>query len=192
MNLTTALAVTAVLLTGPQNLPADTLHWRSDGAESELRFIARYDGERLEGRFGRFDVHLVAGADTTTPKSLRVEVDVTTADMNDNDVNEALAGPDWFDQARFPAAVYRCDAISPAGDGEILCRGTLVIKGIEHPLEIPMSWKPEPGKARLTGSVELSRRACRIGTGEWLADDTIADGVTVDFEVTLRTGNAPP
>jgi polyisoprenoid-binding protein YceI len=186
-----AKATACLLLAWAQHLPAQDQYWRSDGARSDLRFTARYEGEKLDGRFGRFEVQAVSGSDRDLPQSLRVEVDMKTADMNDSDVNEELARPDWFDQAKFPLAVYRCDEIVPVGDGELVCRGTLEIKGIEHPLELPLSWENGSGEARLAGSVELSRRAWQVGIGEWLTDDTIADDVTVDFEVVLLPGEGP-
>ena len=175
-----ALLITAV------SLPAAAeTEWESRTDGSELRFSAWYEGEEIPGRFGRFSVRLGTGAADGEPVSLAVEVRMSSADMNDGEVNQELAEPEWFGTAAYPAARFVSDDIVPA-DGGFLARGQLRIKGVERPLEVPFAWRPDGRQGRLTGAVELSRLAWQVGAGEWASDASLADRVRVSFDVDMQ------
>jgi polyisoprenoid-binding protein YceI len=105
--------------------------------------------------------------------------------MNDGEVNQELAEPEWFGTAAYPAARFVSDDIVPA-DGGFLARGQLRIKGVERPLEVPFAWRPDGRQGRLTGAVELSRLAWQVGAGEWASDASLADRVRVSFDVDMQ------
>jgi polyisoprenoid-binding protein YceI len=177
---TLALLITAVALPAV----AET-QWESRADGSELRFSAWYEGEEIPGRFGRFSVRLGTGAADGEPISLTVEVRMSSADMNDGEVNQELAEPEWFGTAAHPAARFVSEDIVPA-DGGFLARGQLQIKDVERPLDVPFAWLPDGRKGSLTGAVELSRLAWRVGAGEWASDASLADRVRVSFDVDMQ------
>ena len=158
--------------------------WVSQAAESELAFSAWYDGEELTGAFKDFDVRLLLDENRSGPAALEVEVRVGSADMNDREINEELLEPEWFDGASFPLATFSSTAIRPAASG-FVANGQLRLKGLARDLEIPLEWQRDDKRARLAGSVILSRRAWQVGTGEWASEASLADRVEVRYEVTL-------
>ena len=175
-----ALLITAV------SLPAAAeTQWESRADGSELGFSAWYEGEEIPGRFGRFSARLTTGAAAVEPVSLTVEVRMNSADMNDGEVNEELAEPEWFGTAAYPAARFISDDIVPA-DGGFLARGQLQIKDVEQPLDVPFAWRLDGDRGRLSGAVELSRLAWRVGVDEWESDASLADRVRVSFDVDMQ------
>ena len=174
----------ALLAAAASSSAAADPQWLSVAADSELRFAARYEGEEIPGRFARFNVRLTADAETGEPAALAVEVDMISADMGDDEINEELSGPDWFGAARFPAARFIAEDIRPRGEG-FVAMGQLLIKDIERPLEVPFRWRHDGERSLLTGAVDLSRLAWQVGAGEWAGDERLADPVTVTFDVVL-------
>ena len=158
--------------------------WQGSAEGSRLDFSAWYEGEEIPGRFSRFDVSLTTEAATGEPIGLTVEIDLSSADMNDDEINRELAEPEWFDTAAFPAARFIADSIGPSAAG-YLATGRLRIKDVERSLEVPFAWRPAGDRAVLTGSVDLSRLAWRVGVGEWSSEASLADRVRVRFEVEL-------
>ena len=163
---------------------ADGVEWRSEAASSELAFSAWYEGGELPGVFKDFEVLVELDEPDTGPRTLVVEVEVGSVDMKDREVNAELSESDWFDAASFPVAVFTSRDVRPAGSG-FLAVGHLRLKGIEKPLEVPLEWRRDGDSASLTGSITLSRQHCRVGTGEWASDASLADRVELLFRVAL-------
>lgn len=175
----------AALLMAPQLLQAEPGQWTLLAADSELTFSAYYEGEELPGRFTRFAVTLETNGETGEPADLLVEVQTSSADMNDREVNAEIVEPAWFDAQAFPVASFASQDIQPTENDGFLASGRLRIKGIEQALEIPLSWSNEGDRAILTGSVRLSRLDWEVGTGEWSNDASLSDRVDVRWRVIL-------
>ena len=163
---------------------ATGLRWQSQADGSELNFSAWYEGEEIPGRFSRFAVQLTTDDSTGEPATLTVEVEAGSADMSDEEINQELAEPDWFDSASFPAARFLSEDIA-ASPGGYLAAGHLQLKGVERPLQVPFAWRREGERATLSGSVDLSRLAWQVGGGEWASDASLADRVRVSFEIRM-------
>ena len=175
------LALLSIATAG--SLAADP-QWRSAAEGSKLGFSAWYEGEEIPGRFSRLDVSLTTDAASGEPIALTVEIDVTSADMGDDEINRELAEPEWFNSGAFPTARFVADDIRPSDAGYVAAGG-LRIKDAERPLEVPFAWQTNGGRGTLTGSAELSRLAWGVGTGEWSSDASLAEKVRVTFEVEL-------
>lgn len=175
----------ALLITAAALPVAAQTQWESRADGSELGFSAWYEGEEIPGRFGRFSVRLTTGAAADEPLSLTVEVRTSSADMNDGEVNQELAEPDWFGTAAYPVARFFSEEIVPA-DGGYLARGQLRLKDVERSLDVPFAWRRDGDDGRLTGTVELSRLTWRVGVGEWASDASLAERVRVSFDVYMQ------
>jgi polyisoprenoid-binding protein YceI len=116
-----------------------------------------------------------------------VEVKVGSADMNDREINAELVEPDWFNVASFPLAVFTSNQIR-RGESGYLARGTLQLKGIERPLEIPLDWRRDGDSATLAGTATLSRQDWQVGAGEWASNASLSDRVELRYRVVLTSG----
>ncbi|MGD8356569.1 MAG: YceI family protein [Lysobacterales bacterium] len=181
-----ACATIALLATGQ----AAAESWRSTGDANDLVFATAYDGQPLEGRFRQFEVRVeTEDRVEAMPATLAVSVDVASADMNDRDLNETLASPDWFDSAANRAASFTSDTIEQDAANHFVAAGTLELKGVSAPATVDFSWSADDDRAKLSGTAQLSRSTWSIGEGEWAGEDHIPDTVKLRFTVNLAPRN---
>jgi polyisoprenoid-binding protein YceI len=159
--------------------------WRMQG-EGELLFQPTWEGEALPGRFGVFDVQLDTGDDGLTGAELEVTVNLESAEMDDPDINEAIAGAEWFAVSEYPVAKYTSDSIEPGPDGGHVAIGHLDLKGVRLPVTVPFQWSESGGLGEMSGEVVIDRTRFEVGSGEWASGDTIGTEVRVSFKVMLE------
>jgi polyisoprenoid-binding protein YceI len=168
--------------------PAQAAQWRMDAAKSRLEFAATFEKTAAPGVFREFDTRMRFDADKPAEGLLEVTIVVKSADMNSADLNKAISGPEWFDFARFPQADFRATDIRRTDTNRYLARGTLNLKGVQQPVEVPFTWAETGDVARLDGEFIVKRGAFGIGTGEWAATNVIGADVRIKFSVQLRKG----
>ena len=174
------------LLACPALSLAQGAAWKMDPAGSKLEFIATFEKTAAPGVFKEFDARLRFDPDKPARGSLDVTVKVTSADMNIADVNKEIRGKDWFDYTAFPQAEFRSTDLRRIEGNRYVARGTLLLKGVKQPVEVPFSWTASADGAVMEGEFLLSRSAFGIGAGEWAASDVIGADVKVKFKVKLR------
>lgn len=159
--------------------------WCSSPEDSELRFFVRFEGTDTPGVFGRFQVDMDFDSNTLTDSSLEVTIPIVSADMNSPDLNEGMLQPEWFGAADFPIAEFRSTQIEPTAEADFVALGSLSLKGNEQAVNVPFTWQSNGERARIQGSLILSRIEFGIGLGEWSDDSTIGHAVRVEFDVAL-------
>ncbi len=112
--------------------------------------------------------------EATGTGSVRVEIDVATLTLGA--VTDQAKGPEFFDVATHPTAVFSGD-IAPAGEA-FEARGTLSLRGVEVPVTLPFTLAIEGTTARMAGALTLDRRDFGMGK-------SYADEVTVGFPVAV-------
>lgn len=159
--------------------------WRFDAGASQLNFTPSFEGADAPGRFERFEVIMDFDPATPAQGSLKVVVDVTSANLDSHDINLAIAEPEWFGFSAFPEAIFTSTGIR-GDNGQYSASGMLKLKGIEQAIDVPFHWHSDGTTARMEGSLDLDRMLFGIGTGEWSHDGPIAHRVRVSFKVILH------
>jgi polyisoprenoid-binding protein YceI len=167
---------------------ARSADWKMDAGASRLEFTATFEKTVMPGGFREFDARVRLNADKPAEGRLDVAIVVKSADMLSADVNKAISGPEWFDFARYPQADFHSVEIRRTDAGRYLARGTLTLKGVQQPVEVPFAWIETGDTARMEGGFVVKRGAFGIGTGEWAATSVIGADVTIKFNVRLRKG----
>ena len=167
-------------------VPARAADWTTDPAQSRLEFAATFEKAPAPGVFREFDARLRFDPEKPAGGTLDVAIEVASADMSSADVNAAIRAPEWFDFAKFPHAEFHASDIRRVEANRYVARGTLSLKGVKHPVEVPFTWAGSPGGATMEGEFTVKRGAFGIGTGEWAATDVIGADVKVKFRVRLR------
>src|SRR5213594_4135979 len=180
------LALCGLLAFAPR--PAHAGDWKMDPAGSKLEFIATFEKAAAPGEFKEFDARLRFDPDKPAGSRLDVTVKVTSADMNVADVHKEIRRKEWFDYAAFPRAEFRSTDLRRIEGNRYVARGTLLLKGVKQPVEVPFSWTASADGAVMEGELLLSRSAFGIGTGEWAETNVIGADVKVKFKVKLRKG----
>jgi polyisoprenoid-binding protein YceI len=182
------LGLCGLALAGPAPLFAQGAVWKMDPAGSRLEFVATFEKNPAPGVFKEFDARLRFDPEKPAGSTLDVTVKVTSADMNIPDVNKEIRGKDWFDYAGFPQAEFRSTDLRRTEGSRYVAHGTLQLKGVKQPVEVPFTWTAAGDGAAIEGEFTLKRGAFGIGLGEWKASDTIGADVKVKFKVKLRRG----
>ena len=163
--------------------------WKMDPAGSRLEFAATFEKTPAPGVFKEFGTRLSFDAEKPADGRLEVTIRIASADMASADINKAIAGPEWFDFARHPNATFQSTDIRRTDASRYLARGTLTLKGVQRPVEVPFSWNATGDGATMEGEFTVQRSPFGIGTGEWVATNVIGPDVKVKFRVRLRATN---
>lgn len=180
MNRITSVLVSTFAVSG-----ALAEEWRMQG-EGELVFEPTWEGEAVPGRFRRFDVQVDTGEDGIAGAALEVTVNLDSADMDDPDINEAIAGAEWFAVKEHPVATYKSESIKAGPEGAYVAEGNLDLKGARLPVAVPFQWSESDDRAQMRGELVIDRTRFDVGSGEWATGDPIGTGVRVSFDVTLE------
>ncbi|MDG1818544.1 MAG: YceI family protein [Porticoccaceae bacterium] len=168
--------------------------WQSDHSLSELAYSVNFEQLPIKGQFKDFAVNY------SHQQQLRVVVDITSADMGNSDINEAIREFDWFNIKQHSQAIFLSETIEAVSEGAFIARGTLQLKGITKPVSVPFNWQlsdsPELTQhASMSGALTLNRSDFSIGSPEWASGDQIGLDVSVSFKVkmssTASISNAP-
>lgn len=176
----------ALLLAGAALQSAHAAEWKMDVPASRLEFAATFETTPAPGVFKQFDVQLKLDLEKAGGGRLDVVIKVASADMTNADINKAIAGPEWFDFAKFPQAEFHATDIRRSQANNYVAHGTLALKGVQQPVEVPFSWSESADDATMDGKITVKRGPFGIGTGEWVATNVIGPDVTVTFHVRLR------
>lgn len=179
--------------------PAAAFNWRIAPDESEIRFAYIEDGEPAEGRFTKFGG--VAEFDPLRPgvARLNLEIKIDSIDLSDDFRSDFVQSETWFDEERFPKAVFTLKKLIPenpaaahpvsaGGRQEIRYRaeGELTIKGQTRPASTPFTLVLENGVAHASGALRFNRFDFNVGdrVGGLFVD--IGDQIAVEFDLVAR------
>ncbi len=149
-----------------------------------LGFTARWNGEAVDGRFGRWRASIRFSPDELAKSTIRVTVDLASADTGDGQRDDSLKGSDFFDIGAHPAAVFTAREIRHLGGDRYEARGTLDLRGASKPATLRFTLRIDGDKAHVSGTARIDRTAFGVGQGEWAATDAIAAGVDIAFAFT--------
>jgi polyisoprenoid-binding protein YceI len=108
---------------------------------------------------------------------------MTSAKTGDGQRDASLPAPDWFDAGTHPKAVFTAIRFEKKGDGAYVAHGTLDLRGVKKPIDLPFKLKIVGGKAQMSGETSLDRTVFRVGQGEFTATDQVPAKVTIRVQV---------
>lgn len=151
LKLVSALTALSLLLTACASLVAPrptseaaalkTGAYALDQAHASILFKIDHLGfSTYIGRFEKFDASL--DFDTQNPNAASVEaiIDMVSLDIANDDFAQTLLGPDWFDAAAYPQAVFRSTSIEVTGDNTGKMTGDLTLKGVSAPVTLDVTF----------------------------------------------------
>ncbi|MGL6042962.1 MAG: YceI family protein [Sandaracinobacteroides sp.] len=169
--------------------PAAATEWAVVPAQSSLGFSAEWNGQKVEGRFPKFQAAI--RFDPTKLADARVDavIDLASATTADKTVNGSLPGSDWFDVKKSPTARFQSASFTQTKPGQYVARGTLTLRGVSVPVVLPFTLAITGKTAVMTGQTQFDRRAFKIGM------DSDAEGAWVGFPIPVKvriTATAKP
>jgi cytochrome b561/polyisoprenoid-binding protein YceI len=146
-----------------------------------LGFTARWNGEAVDGRFDRWRAAIRFSPDELAKSTIRVTVDLASADTGDGQRDDSLKSSDFFDVGAHPSAVFAARDIRHLGGDKYEARGTLDLRGASKPATLRFTLRIDGERARVSGTARIDRTAFGVGQGEWAATDAIAAAVDIAF-----------
>lgn len=146
-----------------------------------LGFTARWNGEAIKGSFKAWRATIRFSPDLLEKSTIKVSVDLVSADTGDGQRDDTLKGSDFFDTAAHPGAVFTSRTIRHLSDDRYEALGTLNLHGVSKPSTLRFSLKIDGDKATVSGTSRLDRTSFGVGQGQWAATDVVAGNVDIDF-----------
>ncbi|MGL5010666.1 MAG: cytochrome b/b6 domain-containing protein [Paracoccaceae bacterium] len=155
---------------------AATGNWQV--TEGTLGFAINQMGSEVQGVFANWTADITFDEVATDGKHGTVTVSIDTTSLTLGSITDQAKGADFFDVATHPTATFAAD-ILPATEG-YLADGTLTLRGVTVPLQLPFTLQITGDTATMTGTVPIDRRAFGMG-------QSYADEATVGFNATVTT-----
>ena len=149
---------------------------------SQISFTFSQFGSRVYGTFSEFGGSL--DFDTQNPGAAHAVLNIQLASINagSDDANTELKKPAWFDTEYFPVCTFKSASVKALGDNRYLFVGTLTLKTLTLPVEVPVQLSEESGIGVFVGEFALNRDDFRIGAGEW-ADGVVSKDINIRFRM---------
>lgn len=169
---------------------AGVTEWDIDTDNSTLEFTATQYGSAFTGTFD-FDGHIYFDPERLKQGDVRIEIDIKSIQTGSDSRDEQALSADWFDTDQYRYAVFTADQFEAgAQDNEYVAKGTLTIKGVSMPLDLPfiLQINDDGGirSAIMNAQISLSRADYKVGQGEWEGDDAIGHNVELNIELKAK------
>ncbi|MFC7705047.1 cytochrome b/b6 domain-containing protein [Plastorhodobacter daqingensis] len=180
--LATAGALALMRDTAPASVlgPVET-GWQVE--EGTLAITIRQMGAEVAGRFETWTAAIAFDETPEAGSHGRVEVDIAIESLRLGSVTAQAMGADFFDAANHPTARFEAE-ILPEGEA-YLARGTLTLRGVTLPMDLPFTLQIDGDRAVMEATATLDRLAFGIGASQ-PGEGTLGHGVTVDVALTAR------
>ncbi|MEC8294840.1 MAG: cytochrome b/b6 domain-containing protein, partial [Pseudomonadota bacterium] len=149
----------AVQTTDSATATADLPSWQV--AEGALNLSIQQLGNAVNGSFETWQAQILFDPDADPAQMGEIRVEIDIASLSLGTVSAQAMGPDYFDSAAFPTAIYQADLAEI--DGTLTATGTLTIKETSVPLAFPVDLTLAESTATASGSFTLDRRDFGIG-----------------------------
>lgn len=187
------LLLSIALLTSAAS-PAIAAEW-TNSPGSTLGFTGKFQGEAFDGRFKTFTTRLRFDPAKLAGSHLDVRIDLASADTRNEERDEMLRGPEFFNAEKTTSARFTATRFRALGGGRFSADGVLSLNGRNRPVPLSFTWSPG-AKPVLVGKAVVKRLDFGIGTGEWSDTALLPDEVTVSTRLLLapvpaKTAKAP-
>lgn len=158
--------------------------WRIAPDKSRLTFKATLYGSEFEGVFGKFGGTIVFNPDDLSTAMADITIDMKDVKTGDVDRDSSIVGADWFDSEKHPEARFMTTGFERTGDNNYIATGTLVLRGVAMPLNLPFTLDINQNEATMKAETTLDRLDFGIGTGQWVDEKTVGHSVNVLIDLT--------
>jgi len=165
--------------------PASANAWTV--TEGSLGFGVKQMGSAVDGTFGAWTAEIDFSGTPTNGEHGHVRVQIDTTTLTLGSVTDQARGADFFDTATHPAAVFDATILPGAEAKGYLAKGTLTLRGVTIPVEMPFTLDLQGDTAKMTGTTTLDRRDFGMGA-TYKDESSVGFGVTVSVNLTARRG----
>ncbi len=148
--------------------------------EGEIALTITQFGSPVAGAFNDWTSAITFDENATGVMG-QVETTIAIGSLQLGSVTSDALGADFFNANTYPTALFTADIV--ANDAGYVAEGTLTIKDVTAPLNLPFTLVIDGDTAQMEGAIEIDRRT--FGIGQSMSDETnLAFGVVVDIALT--------
>lgn len=164
--------------------------WNVDPSHSSVEFQVKHMGiATVKGQFNAFEGSLVVGEDGTAVATGTVEVG--SVDTREQQRDEHLKSPDFFDAANNPQITFSSTAIEPVDEDAFTITGDITINGVTKPIVLDATvegadtdpWGNERVALSVTGQLSRGEFGMKfnqaLGSGNMLVADKVKLAIDV-------------
>jgi polyisoprenoid-binding protein YceI len=129
----TLLALSLAFATAASAAPAT---WAIDQNHSEVGFSIRHFFSKVPGNFGKFQGAIVYDPQKPEVSSVKVEIDPSSINTQNEKRDNHLRSEDFFDVTKFPTLTFVSTKVAASGDNKLKVDGNLTMHGVTKPVTL--------------------------------------------------------
>ena len=153
---------------------------------SAVTFQTTWSGDAIRGRFDKWTADILFSPDALAGSRVTVTIDLASVKTGDDQRDASLPSGDFFDVAEHPKATFTATKFDKTAEGRFIAHGTLSLRGVSRPLNLPFRLKIDGDTASVSGVTSLDRTAFGVGQGEWQSTDQIPAKVSVSIALKAK------
>lgn len=207
-SLLSGIGLVGVLTMGAtQGLPegegkaTEAMAWNVDAPHTAINFSVKHFFTPVTGTFRDFQIDLTFDPEAPESSSVRVSIDVTSVDTNNEKRDTHLRSPDFFDAESYPTMVFESTSVRQVAPNRLLATGNLTIKETTKQIDLAIDILgvtdlPAEMREMMGGVVQIAgfeastvvdRREFDVGVANWA--QTMIVGGDVGISITLEANH---
>jgi polyisoprenoid-binding protein YceI len=179
-----------LLLLLPALAVADPAVYKVDADHSGVGFSIRHFVSNVPGHFRDFDGVIKYDKQNPAASSVEFTVKAASIDTSNNDRDEHLRGPDFFDVQKFPSLTFTSTKVAAKDADTLEVTGNLTLHGVTKPVTIPVevlgtAKTPNGEKAGFQTSFTINRKDYGIVWNRVLdaGGSVLGDDVKINIDI---------
>ena len=172
--------------------------WQIDPAHTTAGFTVRHMGiSNVHGRFVKTSGSATIDDSDITKSSVTATMDVNSIDTGNENRDNDLKSPNYFDAAQFPQITFKSKSVSKNGEGKLKVVGDLTIHGVTKEVTLDVDGPSAPLEQRgnkrrgLSATTSVNRKD--FGVGAKAPAVMIGEDIKIDIDAELtQKGPAAP
>ena len=178
------------------------MSWQIDASHSNINFTARHMMiSKVRGQFENFDGTINFDPDQPENTTVDISIDVSTLSTNDEQRDNHLKSPDFFDASKYPGMTFKSKKVEQLDEDSGKLYGDLTIRGKTQPVVLEVEYaglaKSPWGttSAGFSASTTVNRKDWGLNwnqaleTGGFLVGDKIK--IDIDLELIKQPETVP-
>ena len=128
------LVLGSVMLAKPAQ--AELVKYNLDVEHTAVTFKVRHFFSKVPGRFAKFSGTLMIDEENFASSSVKIEIDATSIDTNEEARDRHLRSDAFFDVENHPTITFESTRIRPRGDTKLFIDGNLTMRGVTKPVTL--------------------------------------------------------
>ena len=163
--------------------------WKIDPAHSEINFRVKHlVVSTVTGHFAQFDAVIESGKEDFSDAIITFEADVASIDTKNQQRDQHLKSPDFFDADRYPKMKFVSTSVERISDHELRVKGNLTMRVVTREITLDVGYNGTVAgfEGNQVAGFEINTKLNRFDFGLQWSALTEAGNVVVSNEVRIE------